>query len=121
MAKTLITPQTAAAQSDSLDINIDNKPVTPAAFAQGNYPQGTTFRVTGGALGAGEYVTLKYADIQLAVVRVLPAGFAWVYENGKWGIDKGEMHQVVVWDDMVLDNRFDRVVVREDLNREYGW
>jgi hypothetical protein len=61
------------------------------------------------------------ADIQLAVVRVLPAGFAWVYENGKWGIDKGEMHQVVVWNDMVLDNRFDRVVAREDLNREYGW
>jgi hypothetical protein len=62
MAKTLITPQTAAAQSDSLDINIDNKPVTPAAFAQGNYPQGTTFRVTGGALGAGEYVKLQYND-----------------------------------------------------------
>jgi hypothetical protein len=61
------------------------------------------------------------ADIELAVVRILPKGFAWVYENGKWGIDKGEMHQVVVWDDMVLDNRFDRVVVREDLNREYGW
>jgi hypothetical protein len=57
----LITPQTAAAQSDSLDINID-KHVTPAAFAQGNYPQGSTFRITGGALAAGEYVTLEYAD-----------------------------------------------------------
>jgi hypothetical protein len=62
MAKTLITNQTAAAQSDSIDINIDNKPVTPAAFAQGNYPQGTTFRVTGGALGSGEYVKLQYHD-----------------------------------------------------------
>lgn len=62
MAKTLITNQTAAAQSDSIDINIDHKPVTPAAFDQGNYPQGTTFRVTGGALGSGEYVTLQYHD-----------------------------------------------------------
>lgn len=62
MAKQLIINQTAAAQSGSIDINIDNKPVTPAAFDQGNYPQGTTFRVTGGALGAGEYVTLEYAD-----------------------------------------------------------
>lgn len=62
MAKTLITATTAAAQSDSIDINIDNKPVTPAAFAQGNYPQGSTFRVTGGALGAGEYVKLQYND-----------------------------------------------------------
>jgi hypothetical protein len=62
MAKQLITNQTAAAQSGSIDINIDNKPVTPAAFDQGNYPQGTTFRVTGGALGAGEYVTLQYHD-----------------------------------------------------------
>lgn len=62
MAKQLITPQTAAAQSDSLDINIDHKPVTPAAFDQGNYPQGTTFRVTGGALGTGEYVKLQYND-----------------------------------------------------------
>jgi hypothetical protein len=53
MAKTLITNQTAAAQSGSIDINIDNKPVTPAAFDQGNYPQGTTFRVTGGVVGSG--------------------------------------------------------------------
>jgi hypothetical protein len=40
MAKTLITNTTAAAPSDSIDINIDNKPVTPAAFDQGNYPHG---------------------------------------------------------------------------------
>jgi len=58
---TLITATTAAAQSAAIDINID-RPVTPAAFNQGNYPQGSTFRVTGGALGTDEYVKLRYHD-----------------------------------------------------------
>jgi len=56
---TLLTPQTAAATSAAIDINVQ-KPVTDAAFAQGNYTTGTTFRVTGAKLGSGEYVTLNY-------------------------------------------------------------
>ena len=56
---TLLTPQTAAATSSAIDINVQ-KPVTDAAFAQGNYTTGTTFRVTGSKLGSGEYVTLNY-------------------------------------------------------------
>ena len=58
---TLITATTAAAQSAAIDINT-TRPVTPAAFDQGNYPVGTTFRVTGGALGTDEYVKLQYND-----------------------------------------------------------
>jgi hypothetical protein len=61
MAKTLITPQTIAATSDSIDINT-TRPVTPAAFDQGNHPLGVTFRVIGGALGTDEYVKLQYHD-----------------------------------------------------------
>ncbi len=61
MTQQLIVATTAAAQCTAFDINID-KPVTPAEFAQGNYPQGSTFRITGGTLGADEYVTLEYKD-----------------------------------------------------------
>lgn len=57
----IIAPQTAAAQSDRFDIDT-TRPVTPAAFEQGNFPLGTTFRITGGALGAGEYVVMEYLD-----------------------------------------------------------
>jgi hypothetical protein len=59
MAKTLITPQTGAATSDAIDINVQ-RPVTQAGFDNGNFTTGTTFRVTGATLGAGEYVTLNY-------------------------------------------------------------
>lgn len=58
---TVIEAQTDAAQSERLDINT-SRPVTNAAFDDGNFPLNTTFRVTGGALGAGEYVVLKYND-----------------------------------------------------------
>ena len=57
----LITPQTAAANSEAIDINLQ-KPVTQTGFDNGNYTLGATFRVTGGALGAGEYVKLRYSD-----------------------------------------------------------
>jgi hypothetical protein len=57
-----ITAQTAAAQSASFDINLDNKSLTEASISAGNYPLGMTFRVIGGALGAGEYVKLQYHD-----------------------------------------------------------
>jgi hypothetical protein len=51
-----ITPQTDAADSDTFSINSDNYGGTSP------YRQGTTFRVTGGALGSGEYVKLQYSD-----------------------------------------------------------
>lgn len=47
---TLITNQTGAAASGSLDINVQ-RPVTQAGFDNGSYTTGSTFRVTGGALG----------------------------------------------------------------------
>ena len=59
---TLLTPQTAAATSSAIDINVQ-KPVTDAAFAQGNYTTGTTFRLTGAKLGSGEYVELWYTTL----------------------------------------------------------
>jgi hypothetical protein len=58
---TLITAQTDAATSGTIDINVQ-KPVSGPAFDQGQYTLGATFRVTGGALGAGETVTLQYHD-----------------------------------------------------------
>ena len=58
---TLITAQTGAANSATIDINLQ-KPVTQTGFDNGNYTTGATFRVTGGALGAGEYVKLQYSD-----------------------------------------------------------
>ncbi len=58
----LLAAQTGAATSDAIDINTQ-KTVTEAAFEQGNYTTGTTFRVTGGELGSGEYVTLNYGTV----------------------------------------------------------
>jgi len=57
----LITPQTGAANSEAIDINLQ-KPVTQTGFDNGNYTTGCTFRVTGGALGSEEYVKLQYND-----------------------------------------------------------
>jgi hypothetical protein len=57
----LIEAKTGAATSDTIDINMERKG-TAGSIAAGNHPVGSTFRVTGGALGSGEYVKLQYSD-----------------------------------------------------------
>jgi hypothetical protein len=56
----LIAAQTGATQSNTIHINAERP--SPVSEKQGSFPGGTTFRVTGGALGAGEYVKLQYHD-----------------------------------------------------------
>jgi hypothetical protein len=56
----LIAAQTGAAQSNTIHINAERP--SPVSEKQGSFPGGTTFRVIGGVLGAGEYVKLQYHD-----------------------------------------------------------
>lgn len=57
----LISPTLAAAQSTAIDVHMKRKG-TAGSAASGDFPMGSTFRVTGGALAAGEYVKLQYND-----------------------------------------------------------
>lgn len=61
MAKTLIAAQTAAAQSDTINVNVV-KMGTLTGIHGTDLPVGTTLQITGGTLGAGEYVKLRYHD-----------------------------------------------------------
>ena len=56
----LINKTTAAAQSKTFNINTFVQ--GDAAFTKYNFPMHTTFQVTGGTLGATEYVALEYQD-----------------------------------------------------------
>ena len=56
----LIINTTAGASSTAFNINTFVQ--GDAEFAGKNYPLHTTFRITGGVLGAAEYVLLEYKD-----------------------------------------------------------
>ena len=59
------------------------------------------------------------AEVYLVTVHIPAKGFAWVYENGKWGKDKGIGHMIVEYQGWIIDNRWNGVLTRKDLEWEY--
>jgi len=59
------------------------------------------------------------AEVYLVTVHIPPRGFAWVYENGKWGRDTGSRHMIVEYQGWVIDNLWNGVLTLEDLEFDY--